>query len=151
MIWSYTLLHANLLCFITLWHCLGLLNRAEGMPVPANPLWRMNIKIVILQVWGWRCSLFFLLSRNPMKRINKINNELILLTSIVCVTKAWCSLFLCAIELHCWPRTIKNTSVTHIIAHWHVHYSEHKHCSLFSVNPTYTYIYPKWVLIRSWK
>lgn len=38
-----------------------------------------------------------------------------LLTSIVCVFKAWFILFLCAIELHCCPLTLKNTSMNHTV------------------------------------
>ncbi len=43
-----------------------------------------------------------------MKRVN----TLIRLTSIVCASKAWYFLFLCALELHCCQKTIKNTSHT---------------------------------------
>ncbi len=50
------------------------------------------------------------------KSYEKTNNELILQICIVCVSKAWCILFLCAIELHCHQKSIKNTSVSHTVA-----------------------------------
>ncbi len=37
-------------------------------------------------------------------------------TSAVCVSKAWYIFFLCAIELHCCPTIIKNTSASHTVA-----------------------------------
>ncbi len=60
----------------------------------------------------------------------KPNNELILQTSIICVVKAWFSLFFCAKDLHR-PKTIQNTSVSHIVAlaDMSLHYDEHGHRS----------------------
>ncbi len=64
-------------------------------------------------------------------------------TSKYCLSiKAWYILFLCAIELHCCPKTIKNTSVSHTVAlgEMFLHYCEHTHthCSLLWLNLTYT-------------
>lgn len=61
---------------------------------------------------------------------------MILLTSIVCVSIAWYSLFLFTTELHCHSDTIKNALMSHTPAL--VHYDEHEHRSLFRVNPTHT-------------
>ncbi len=44
---------------------------------------------------------------------SEINNELILLTSFVCVSSAGCIVFFCSTGLHCCPKTIKNTSMSH--------------------------------------
>ncbi len=73
------------------------------------------------------------------------NNKCILLTNIVCLSTAWCIFFLCAIELHCCPKTIKNTSVSHTVAlgHMLLYYHEHEKCGFFCVNTTYTVKLPQ--------
>ena len=50
----------------------------------------------------------------------KTDDERILLTSIVCVVQFRYSSFLWAIELHCCPETIKNTSIYQwaTVLHW---------------------------------
>lgn len=84
-------------------------------------------------------SVYSLVSTNPLKRA-KTNNELILLTIIVCVSKAWFSFFLCAIELHCWcPNMIKN-SMSHMTCSF---ITMNTHCYLFRHNPTYTVLLPQ--------
>ncbi len=52
--------------------------------------------------------------------------------SIACVAKAWYSIFFCAIELDCFPKTIKNTSMSHTAAvgDMFLHYVEHERCNL---------------------
>ncbi len=63
----------------------------------------------------------------------------------VCVSKAWYKLFLCAIELHCCPKTIKNT-IMRAHSHWVT-------CCFiimktqFILNPTHTVLLP-WILTR---
>ena len=56
-----------------------------------------------------------------------------LLTSIVCVSKAWYIVFLYAVDLRCCPKTIENMSVSHITAlgDMSFHYEEFGHVSLF--------------------
>lgn len=41
----------------------------------------------------------------------KISNEYNLLSSVACVPIARCRLFHCAIDLHCWPKTVKNRTM----------------------------------------
>lgn len=53
---------------------------------------------------------YFLIVNKPHVQ-RQTNNEVILLISFVCVSKARYVLFLCAIDLQCCPKTIKNKSV----------------------------------------
>lgn len=55
------------------------------------------------------------------------------LSSIVCASKTWCSLFLCVTELHCCPITLINTSPSHSVAlgDMFFYYHKHGHCSWF--------------------
>lgn len=49
-------------------------------------------------------------------------------------------LFLCAVELYCCPKTIKNTAVSHTVtpADMSLYYTEDVDCRLFWVNPINT-------------
>lgn len=86
--------------------------------------------------WAWRFCVFFYLSTNPMKKRPK--DQFILLTSIVCVTKAGYS----PVEQSSIVviKTIKNTSVSHAVGLGDKfrHRHEHEHCNLFWVDPTYS-------------
>lgn len=58
----------------------------------------------LVKGWSWKCSVFFLLLTNSTMHW---------FYNIVCAPRAWCSLFLCASEIHCCRKTSKNTSVSH--------------------------------------
>ncbi len=80
---------------------------------------------------------------------DKKQQQMHLLTSIVCIT-AWYIFFLWATELHCCPETIKNTSVSHIVAlgDMFLHYCERTHCSFFWLSLRYTVLLPQ-ILTRA--
>lgn len=52
----------------------------------------------------------------------------------ICVFKA--CLFLCVIDLHCWRKAIKSTTMSHMSLHYH----KHCPCSLFWVIPTHAVV-----------
>ena len=72
-------------------------------------------------------------SRQQISCLEKNQQWTDLLTSIVCVSKAWYILFLCAVDLRCCPKTIKNTSISHTAAlgDMFLHHEEFGHVSLF--------------------
>lgn len=79
-----------------------------------------------MEIWTFVC---FLWVNRPHEK-TKTSNELILLTTSLCV-----SLFLCYIKLHCCPETIKNTaeSLTVALCDMFLHLYEHVYYSLHTL------------------
>ena len=83
----------------------------------------VNVKILISAGGGWRFSIFFLLSTNLMYRTKPTMKIYFI---VLCVYPKPDMVFLCAVDLHCCPKTTKNTSVSHIL-----HHKDYSHVSLF--------------------
>ncbi len=83
----------------------------------------------------------------------KTNNELIVWKSTACVAKARCSLFLCAIDLHCRPKTValgdvSMDTVVHFKSFLHIPSFLHKYApnaQLKIVPPKNAPFIPVWV------
>lgn len=78
----------------------------------------MYLFLVILNGYVWGFSIF--LTVNKSHRKTKPNNELIPITSIVCVSKHWYTLLHCATELHSCPGAIKVdqwATLLHCVSH----------------------------------
>lgn len=91
---------------------------------------------ILIKVWWY--SILFWLSPNLMCLAKPTLN---VSTNNICAGYSWYIEFLCATGFHCYSNTIKNTSVSHIVA---VFLNYHEHTLVFFDSiPTYTILLPQ--------
>ncbi len=109
---------------VNTWVCCAVLMQWFAKLVSFSNLYRNH------KGWVWWYSVFVLLSKNAL---NKTNQQWTFTTTKYCFSKVWYILFLYAIELHCCPKTIKNTSRSRIVGldGISLHYHEHTHTVVY--------------------
>lgn len=104
--------HSNICSDITWTHCL---HHLQDMLNIKNACWYQARDPLLNK---------FCEKTKPNKQLMHPTNK------FACVSKAWFSLFICTIKLHCCVKTITNTSESHTVAPGEVvpHYEKYGHC-----------------------